>query len=286
MVSDAEIIRQSEGSAVVSDPFARMLAADERSELRFRVSLMLTAAFYVALGIRGIAMSTGLGNFADSVFRVIHRPAHLEYEIEPPPPPPPPEPEPEKPPEPEPPKEAPPPKAAPAPATPPAAAQAAKVLTADPDPDAPVDLTGDGFVQGTGDTYAGGVTTTAGTSKSAVRDVKATGSAEAAPATRTGPGTGGVDLSRKAALLGGNSWDRCGFPAEADIEQINSARVTLVVTVDADGHASSATVSQDPGYGFGALAKRCALRERYSPALNRAGEPVTATQTIIINFRR
>ena len=285
MVSDAEIIRHPQGTAIAGDPLARMLAADERSELRFRVSLVVTAVFYVALGVRGIAMSTGLGNFADSVFRVIHRSERAEYEIEPPPPPPP-EPEPEKPPEPEPPKEAPPPKAAPAPATPPPAAQAAKVLTSDPDPDAPVDLTGDGFVQGTGDTYAGGVTTTAGTSKTAVRDVKATGSVEAAPAAKTAPGPGGADLSRKAALLGGNSWDRCGFPAEADIEQINSARVTLVVTVDADGHASSASVSQDPGYGFGALAKRCALRERYSPALNKAGEPVTATQTIIINFRR
>ncbi|HVW24569.1 MAG TPA: energy transducer TonB [Polyangiaceae bacterium] len=286
MVSQAASIRPSEESSLAGDPLGRMLAADGRSELRFRVSLALTVAFYVALGVRGLAMSTGLGNFADSVFRVVNRPQHTEFDIEPPPPPPPPEPEPEKPPEPEPPKEAPPPKAAPAPATPPPAAQAAKVLTQDPDPDEPVDLTGDGFVQGTGDTYAGGVTTTSGTSKSAVRDVRATGSAEAAPAAKTAQGPGGPDLSRKAALLGGNSWDRCGFPAEADIEQINSARVTLVVTVDSDGHATSASVTQDPGYGFGALAKRCALRERYAPALNKAGEPVTATQTIIINFRR
>jgi hypothetical protein len=185
------------------------------------------------------------------------------------------------------PKEAPPPKAAALPATPPPAAEAGKVLAADPDPDEPVDLTGDGFVQGTGDTFAGGVTTSSGTSHTAVRDLRAAGSAEPGAGTKPGPAAApGRDLSRKAALLGGNSWDRCGFPAEADIEQINSARVSLAVTIDLDGHATSATVTQDPGYGFGALAKRCALRERYSPALNKTGEPVTATQTIIINFRR
>ncbi len=284
MVSHAETVRRSTESVIASDPLTRMLAADERGALRFRVSLALTIALYVSLGVRGLAMSSGLGNFAEGVLRVLAASHHTEYEIEPPPPPPP---EPEQPePEPEVPKEAPPPKAAAAPATPPAAAQAGQVMTADPDPDEPVDLTGDGFVQGTGDTFAGGVTTSSGTSKSAVRDLKAAGSAEAAPAAKAGPGTGGADLSRKAALLGGSSWDRCGFPAEADIEQINSARVTLVVTIDSDGHATNASVTQDPGYGFGALAKRCALRERYSPALNKAGEPVTATQTININFRR
>ncbi|HEX4338018.1 MAG TPA: energy transducer TonB [Polyangiaceae bacterium] len=285
-MSHAETVRRSPESVIASDPFAKMLAFDDRGALRFRVSLALTVALYLSLGLRGLAMSTGLGGFADSVFRVLQRSHHTEYEIEPPPPPPP-EPEPTPEPEPEVPKEAPPPKAAAAPATPPAAAQAGQVMTSTPDPDEPVDLTGDGFVQGTGDAFAGGVTTTSGTSKSAVRDVKAAGSAEAAaPAVKPSTGTGGPDQSRKAALLGGNSWDRCGFPAEADIEQINNARVTLVVTVDSDGHATNASVSQDPGYGFGALAKRCALRERYSPALNRAGEPVTATQTIVINFRR
>src|SRR5262249_50071277 len=153
-----------------------------------------------------------------------------------PPPPPPtpttPEPEPEVP------KEAPPPKAAaPQPATPPAAAQAGKVLTADPDPDEPVDLTGNGFVQGTGDTFAGGVTSSDGTSHTAVRDLGAAGSAEAVVGEKPGPKAPTADLSRKAKPLS-TGWDHCGFPAEADIEQINNATVTLVVTVDAEGHAT------------------------------------------------
>ncbi len=181
------------------------------------------------------------------------------------------------------PKEAPPPKAAPA--APPAAAQAGKVLTADPDPDEPVDLTGQGFVQGTGDAYAGGVTMTNGTSRTAVRDLRAVGSGEPGPgADKALPSGRKADPSRPARPLS-DSWE-CGFPAEADIEQINNAQVPITVTIGADGHAQSVTVIRDPGYGFGGLAKRCALRMRYSPALGKSGEPVTATQVITINFRR
>jgi protein TonB len=282
MVSTAETIRRPEHGTELGDPFARLLAADERGSQRFWLSLALTTVLYVALGVRGLLMSTGLGNFADGVLGVLQRAHHAEFEIEPPPPPPPvpttPEPEPEVP------KEAPPPRAVVAPTAPPAAAEAGKVLTADPDPDEPVDLTGQGFVQGTGDTFAGGVTTSDGTSHTAVRDIRAAGSATAASVEGAPKGTG-KDLSRKAALLS-RSWDRCGFPAEADIEQINNATVTLVVTIDPTGRATNATVTRDPGYGFGALAKRCALREPWSPPLDKAGQPVTATQTVTINFTR
>src|SRR5205814_854610 len=107
----------------------------------------------------------------------------------------------------------------------------------------------------------------------------------AAAPDKPGPKGTGKDLSRKADLLS-HSWDRCGFPAEADIEQINNATVMIVVTVDAEGRATNATVTRDPGYGFGALAKRCALRERWSPPLDKTGQPVTATQNVTINFSR
>ena len=284
MVSTAETFRRPQNGTELSDPFARLLAADERSSQRFWVSFVLTVALYTALGVRGLVMSTGLGGFAEGVLAILQKAHHAEFEIEPPPPPPPPPPTTPEP-EPEVPKEAPPPRAMAAPQAPPAAAEAGKVLTADPDPDEPVDLTGNGFVQGTGDTFAGGVTTSDGTSHTAVRNLQAAGSATAAAPERPGPKGPEKDLSRKAAPLSGY-WDDCGFPAEADIEQINNASVSLVVTVDADGRATNATVTRDPGYGFGALAKRCALRKKYSPPLNRAGEAVTATQSVTINFTR
>src|SRR5260221_11383445 len=118
MVSHAESIRRPLENEALGDPLARVLALDEGAQHRFRVSLVLTVLLYVALGVRGLLLSTGLGSFADSVRRVLTRAHHAEHQIEqPPPPPPPPEP---PPPQPEAPKEAPPPKAAPA-APPPAA---------------------------------------------------------------------------------------------------------------------------------------------------------------------
>ena len=82
---------------------------------------------------------------------------------------------------------------------PPPPAQAAKVLTQEPKPDEPVDLTGNTIVQGNADTYAGGFTTANGTSSAAVN-------AAAEPhgrAGRDGAGAGAAavpapDLSRAA----------------------------------------------------------------------------------------
>ncbi len=98
---------------------------------------------------------------------------------------------------------------------PPAPAEAGKVLTADPDPDAPVDLTGEGFVTGEGE-FKGGITANTGTAQKAVRDLSAkpggvpggTGAAPA-PATRAPE----QDQSRAASPVG-TSWSDCGFPAE------------------------------------------------------------------------
>jgi protein TonB len=282
MVSHADSIRRSAFEAPLRDPFARVLALDERAQRRFVWSLVFTLALYGAFGAHGLRTSTGLHGFATSVLQALTRTRRLEYELETPPPPPPPPPEPEPPPE----AAHEPPKAAPAaPATPPAAAQAGKVLTAEPDPDEPVDLTGQGFVQGTSDAYAGGVTTADGTSRTAVRALQAAGAGSGVPAARAAPAAGRADLSKAAAPLS-RSWEHCGFPAEADIEQIDNARVSIAVTIGADGHAQSASVLQDPGYGFGALAKRCALAERFSPALNKEGAAVASTQLITINFRR
>ena len=107
---------------------------------------------------------------------------------------------------------------APEPQAPPAAAEAGKVLTADPDPDAPVDF-GNEFVSGDGDRFAGGVTASAGTSKTAVRDTAA---------VPTGIGTGTpkatvvaapkVDLSRAPSVIDKSAWERCPYPPEAEAE--------------------------------------------------------------------
>ena len=162
-----------------------------------------------------------------------------QYEVEvikePPPPPPEevkPEPEPEKAP-----PQAPPPEAAP-----PKPAEAGKILAADPNPNDPVDLTG--FVQGSGDTYAGGNTSSDGTSKKPVYNpaaaptgvVGGTGTAPAPPPVRKN------DQSRVPGLLGSSDWNDCPFPGEADAEQIDHEAVLIQVIVKPDGSPANVTV--------------------------------------------
>ncbi len=193
---------------------------------------------------------------------------------DPPPPPPPPtaEPEPEAKP-----TAAPPPRAAAAPPPPPPApAQAAKVLTQEPDPNDPVDLTGNTIVQGNADTYGGGYTTATGTG----------GGVHALPSPSGVPGgTGPVqvqaapptpDRSRTASLGGGGEWS-CPFPPEADTAQIDEAYVTLQVDVKPDGSPGAVRVMSDPGNGFGREARRCAMGKRYSTALDHDGNSIAGT---------
>ncbi len=194
--------------------------------------------------------------------------------------PPPPEPEKEEvKPEPAPPapKEPPPPQA-----PPPAPAEAAKIIASEPDP---LDFTKDGFVQGNAETYAGGITHSEGTSKKAVYDTNAvptgtpggTGSATAPPR---------VDRSRAASLVNKGNLERCPFPGEADAEQIDDAYVTIEVRVRVDGSAEAVSILQDPGHGFGREARKCALRERYSPALDFDGNAIPGASRVRFHFQR
>jgi protein TonB len=152
------------------------------------------------------------------------------------------------------------------------------VLTSDPDPDAPVDLTGDTIVTGNGE-FRGGITSSSGTAKTAVRDLNAH------PAGVPG-GTGKVpapvatapekDLSQVATPVSTN-WMDCGFPAEAQLDGVEFGVVKLIVTVNPDGRAKSVTVVSDPGSGFGNHARQCALRRAWNPGRDKAGNPVVTT---------
>jgi protein TonB len=160
---------------------------------------------------------------------------------------------------------------------PPAAAEAGKLIAIEPDPNEPLDLTGSAWVVGTAQSFAGGVTSSTGTSKRAVH----------APASGTGvPGGQGKpdappaqDLSRTARPVSLDPMENCGFPPQADAEQVNSGVVRLAVTVGTDGAVKSvAILSESPaGVGFASRAKTCANRARYKPALDVNGRPVVGT---------
>ncbi|HQP35119.1 MAG TPA: energy transducer TonB [Polyangiaceae bacterium] len=175
---------------------------------------------------------------------------------------------------------------------PPPAAQAGKVLTANPDPSEPVDMTGNAFVQGDSDQYVGGVTAAAGTGSAATYNPSAT-----TGPTATGTGTGGPpppppkpqgpDQSRPPGIVGGAAWSSCEFPPEADQDQVDYAVAVIVVTVRPDGSAQSVRVVSEPGHGFGRAARMCALTKRYTPALDRDGNPVVGTTPPInVTFTR
>ena len=200
-----------------------------------------------------------------------------------PPPPPPPTAEPEAKPEPAPP---PPPHARELPPPPPAPAQAAKVLAQEPTPDEPIDLTGNTIVEGNAEAYAGGFTSGNGTNVHAVRALPSpSGVPGGTGPVRAAPVPAGPDLSRPA-MSAERDW-HCAFPPEADTDQIDEAYVTLQVDVRADGTPAGVHVVQDPGNGFAAAARRCAMSMPFTAALDREGHAIAATtQRIRVHFTR
>ncbi|MDB4934640.1 MAG: Ferric siderophore transport system, periplasmic binding protein TonB [Labilithrix sp.] len=174
-----------------------------------------------------------------------------------------------------------------APPPPPAAADAAKVLMAEPAKDEPVDLTGNTFLAGNADTAIGGVTQIGGKATSATNNLAAvatgvpggTGAAPAPPAVK-------VDRSRTAAIVNKANLERCPFPAEADAEQVDEAKVGIEVRVTMDGRAENVAITSDPGHGFGREARKCALREKYVPALNVDGVAIPGVYRVNFRFSR
>jgi periplasmic protein TonB len=281
-------------SPIAADTFER-IARVGTSERVLGPALALALLFHTGAFGYGATRPFEIRAFVESVrsLAMDRARATIDIDEEPaPPPPPPPEPEPVVQPEPvetpEPAAKEPPPpspmKEAPAAAP----AEAGKLLTAEPDPNEPLDLTDQGFVSGPGDRYAGGLTSRTGTSKTAVPTIQTrpagvvggTGKAE-------NVGAGLPDKSRPAKPASGGEWSDCGFPPEADAEQINLGKVTLVVIVDPAGRPTSARAVTDTGYGFGKRAERCAMRKVYDPALDKLGRPISgATVPFTVRFSR
>jgi protein TonB len=151
---------------------------------------------------------------------------------------------------------------------PPSPAQAGKIVAADPS--AAVDLPGINFVTGTAKTYAGGTTASDGKSP-----IPVTGPVNpAGPPATPRPAAPEKDLSAQVTLEN-DEWS-CAWPREADTESIDEQSVILQVVVGPDGKAESVKIVSDPGHGFGAAARGCALATRFSPARDKNGKPVRA----------
>jgi len=163
------------------------------------------------------------------------------------------------------------------PAAPPPPAAAAEVVAAAPE--APLDFTGFDIATGNAHRYAGGVTASNGTNTRAVHTPAV--DRNAAPDRPAGA----VSLAR-AVQLEARDW-RCPWPEQADLLSVDEERVVIRVDVDAAGSVVRAAVVEDPGYGFGDAALRCARRHRFVPALDASGRAIAATSPPIrVRFTR
>jgi protein TonB len=142
-----------------------------------------------------------------------------------------------------------------------------------------VDLTGETFVTGSSTSYVGGVTSSSGTNPVAVH------SSVVDPNARPTRTPGEPNLAR-AVALDEQQW-QCPWPAEADSAEIDQQTVIIRVAVNSDGSASRVDVLSDPGFGFGAAARTCALHTRFDPAKDEAGKRIAAiSPPIRVRFTR
>ena len=246
--------------------------------VRVRVSTL------VATSLGGLLIL--MARFSSGAAPVPAPDATFDVALEEPPPPPVPPAEPDKPePTPEPAKPAAP---STAPPPPPAAAAAANVIAVQPDK--PEDFTGWSIPVGTATSYAGGNTTSDGTSSTAVRQNTGPngvpgGTGPVLPqAVQVAPPAPTVSHARTAGLTS-RDW-HCPFPPEADTAQIDEAVVSIEVSVKADGSPGVVRVMSDPGNGFGRMAYQCALRQHFAPALDVEGNPVPGVIRVPVRFNR
>jgi len=158
-------------------------------------------------------------------------------------------------------------------ARPPPPAQAGRIIAQEAGPRAPLDLTGDTFVTGTAQAYAGGVTSPTGTNPTAVDT----------PEVDPGAPPGEADRSRRVALLeqGCPSW-----PPEAEAEPIDHKDVVTRIMVGSDGTVLSAGVLGDPGRVFADAGLYCAQRSRFAPELDSTGKAVPVEFRFTWHFTR
>jgi protein TonB len=239
-----------------------------------RLVLALVTAFVVHAGALALALHSGasLETWAAELTVRIHQEIGRETVVETAPPPPPaPEPKPTPPP----PRERVPPAERVA-ARPPPPAQAGQVIAREPGPSDPRDLTGDVFVTGTASAYAGGVTASSGTSTVAVE-------------SRTVDPASPPDQSRPLGIADPEYFLHCPWPPEADSADVDRVTVGMRVEVRADGTTERASVTSDPGLGFGPAAIACLVRAPrtvWEVALDRAGRAIGASSPFKLEFRR
>lgn len=147
-----------------------------------------------------------------------------------------------------------------------APAQAAEVLTAPDDAEAPVDLSDGAFVSGKAAAFVGGASAATGDPSVSTPQATTPSPAKATPS---------IPKITKPVQLGPQGFD-CPWPARAVSQDIFQGVVTLRVLVDARGRVERVRVQEDPGHGLGDAAATCAKQTRFSPAEDDRAQAVRA----------
>lgn len=249
-------------------------------------AVLLAAIVHAGVGMWLLEQRSTLEGWSAEVAARVHEELNRVEIVElPPPTPPPPEPPPPSEPAPQL-ADAPPPTpvlAPPAPRTrlkvgnPPA--RAGKIVAASP---GALDLTGEVFVEGKGDAYAGGATSPGGAGQRP-------GSQVGAPPAQPAPGKPPPPKqpSRAAPVsLRSEQWN-CPWPDAAADLPLDEQTATIRVTVRADGSVEASEIVEDPGDGFAPAALRCARATRFTPATDADGRPIRAVSPPIrVHFYR
>jgi len=147
----------------------------------------------------------------------------------------------------------------------------------------PIDLTHLTSASATAIAGSATVGAPAGGTGTAGSSAAGTGAAGAPAPAGGAQGASGSSLAEPARPTG-HAWN-CPWPSAAQEADLHAQTVMVRVTVAADGSPVRATAQRDPGYGFGAAAEACAMRQPYRAARDDSGQPVQAvTPTIAVRF--
>jgi biopolymer transport protein ExbD len=77
------------------------------------------------------------------------------------------------------------------------------------------------------------------------------------------------------------------FPCEVSqhVDDLKNKSAFIAIHVGPDGVAQTVDVLEDPGNGLGDAARQCALAQKYRPAVDATGKPITGVKKLRIFFQ-
>jgi biopolymer transport protein ExbD len=101
----------------------------------------------------------------------------------------------------------------------------------------------------------------------------------------TAPSTGPLAAPRPKSvptLEAGSSW-KCSI--QGGVKDLEKLSAFVAIYVGPDGVPQTVDILEDPGQGLGESAKRCALAQKFKPALDASGKPTVGVSKVRVSFQ-